>query len=205
MEMLLDEDRDHEDITSPLLVMASVSKQEFKSKNIHNYTYEVCVPFTTPIEFTSICIQVIGGIQRWNAICKINAMDQSRKIINRKCAVYDKLLTRAAALDLARQHNEYNSIQRTTTFPEVAACCRMLLFSHFATKGETDDGITDLIVPRYNKTAYRVFKQECLTFLLSTQTVRIYSVWWSYCGIMVKVNMLGHVGHLTFYHWACKH
>ncbi len=43
IEMLLDEDRDHEDITAPLLVMASVTKQDFKSKNIHSYTYEVCV------------------------------------------------------------------------------------------------------------------------------------------------------------------
>ncbi len=121
---------------------------------------------------------MIGGIQRWNAICKINAMDQStgRKIANRKCALYDKLLTREAALDLARQHNEYNSIQRTTTFSEVAACCRMLLFSHFAAKGVTDDGTTNLDVPRYNKTAYRVFKQECLTFLLSTQTVCVCNV-----------------------------
>lgn len=119
---------------------------------------------------------MIGGIQRWSAISKINAMNQltGRKIVNRKCAVYDKELTRSAALDLARQHNEYNSIHRTTSFPEVAACCRRLLFSHFAGDGVSDDGSTDLDVPRYNKTAYRVFKQECLTFLMSSQTVCMY-------------------------------
>lgn len=42
MEMLLDEETDHEDLTSPLLVVASVTKRDFKSKNIHSYTYEVC-------------------------------------------------------------------------------------------------------------------------------------------------------------------
>ena len=44
-----------------------------------------------------------------------------RKITTRKCAIYGKGMTRPAALVLARQHNEFNSIQRCTSFPEMAA------------------------------------------------------------------------------------
>lgn len=96
-----------------------------------------------------------------------------RKITFRKCAVYGRGLTRQAALTLARQHNEYNQIQRNTSFPEMASCCRRLLFSHFAKEEEFDDGETDIAIPRYNSQSYRAFKQECLTFMLSSQTVRI--------------------------------
>ena len=71
-----------------------------------------------------------------------------RKITTRKCAIYGKGMTRPAALVLARQHNEFNSIQRCTSFPE-------------------------MVVPKYNSTRYRVFKQECLTFLLSSQIVSV--------------------------------
>jgi len=42
---MLDDKDDHEDITAPLLVIASVSKGEFKLKHLHNYSYEVGVPF----------------------------------------------------------------------------------------------------------------------------------------------------------------
>ena len=38
MKMLLEEDDDHEDITAPLLVVASVSKAEFKPRNVSSYT-----------------------------------------------------------------------------------------------------------------------------------------------------------------------
>ena len=115
---------------------------------------------------------MIGGIQRYNAILRINDINQitGRNIITRKCAVYGKGLTRAALLVLARQHNEINQVQRVTSFPEVAACCRRLLFSHFA-EGASDDGVTNPSLPRYNTQAYRAFKQECMTFLLSSQTV----------------------------------
>ena len=95
-----------------------------------------------------------------------------RKITTRKCAIYGKGMTRPAALVLARQHNKFNSIQRCTSFPEMAACCRRLLFSHFCGEGD-DDGETDITVPKYNSTRYRVFKQECLTFLLSSQIVSV--------------------------------
>lgn len=40
-KMLLEEKSDHEDLTAPLLVVASVSKEEFRAKNINTYTYEV--------------------------------------------------------------------------------------------------------------------------------------------------------------------
>ena len=42
-ESLKDEESDHEELTSPLLVIASVSKFEFRDKNISKYTYQVCL------------------------------------------------------------------------------------------------------------------------------------------------------------------
>ena len=42
-ESLKDEGNDHEELTSPLLVIASVSKSEFRDKNISKYTYQVCL------------------------------------------------------------------------------------------------------------------------------------------------------------------
>lgn len=122
---------------------------------------------------TITTMQVIGGIQRFQAISIVNE-EGKRTIRSRKCSVYGQGLPRPATLVLARQHNEFNSIQRTTSFPELAACCRRLLFSHFAVGEGPDDGTTELLVPRYNTARYREFKQECLTFLLSTQTVSIH-------------------------------
>ena len=80
-------------------------------------------------------------------------------------------LGRSATLVLAKQHNEFNQIQRITSFPEVAACCRRLVFSHFAEPESVDDGTTNPIIPRYNSQPYISFKQECVTYLLSSQTV----------------------------------
>lgn len=54
----------------------------------------------------------------------------------------------------------------------MAGSCRRLLFAHFAQKGETDDGVAMPDVPWYNSQAYRAYKQECLTFLVSSQVVR---------------------------------
>ena len=119
---------------------------------------------------------MIGGIQRFTAISRINEKGEGRRITTRKCAVYGSGLSRSASLVLARQHNEFNQIQRTTSFPEMAACCRRLLFSHFAEENEKDDGVTMPVIPRYNTQTYRAFKQECLTFLLSSQVVRIYTL-----------------------------
>ncbi len=45
---------------------------------------------------------------------------------------------------LAKQHNEFNNIQRSTGFAELAACCRKLYFMHFSMDEMTDDGKTDL-------------------------------------------------------------
>ena len=42
-ESLKDEENNHEELTSPPLVIASVSKSEFKDKNISKYTYKVCL------------------------------------------------------------------------------------------------------------------------------------------------------------------
>ncbi len=113
---------------------------------------------------------MIGGIQRFSAIKRINESEHGRSITARKCAVYGNGLSRAAKLVLARQHNEYNQIQRLTSFPEMAACCRRLMFAHFA-PSESDDGTYAPEVPRYNTQDYRNFKQECLTFLVSSQAV----------------------------------
>lgn len=40
--MLHEDKGGHEDLTAPLLVIASVSKDEFQERNIGKYTYEVC-------------------------------------------------------------------------------------------------------------------------------------------------------------------
>ncbi len=64
-----------------------------------------------------------------------------RQITSRKCMVYGAGLSRKLLLVLARQHNEFDQVQRETTFPEVAASCRQLLYCHFAEEEEsTDDG-----------------------------------------------------------------
>ena len=58
-----------------------------------------------------------------------------------------------------------------TTFPEIAASYRRLLFEQFGS-GEIDDDDAKMPdIPRYNSTVYREFKQECLTFLVSNQSV----------------------------------
>lgn len=45
VDMLRAEESDHEDLTAPLLVIASVSKEEFKPRQLQKYTYEVCALF----------------------------------------------------------------------------------------------------------------------------------------------------------------
>ena len=42
VQVLSDEGNDHEDLTAPLLVIVSVSMADFKLKNLHSYSYEVC-------------------------------------------------------------------------------------------------------------------------------------------------------------------
>ena len=41
--MLLQDKGDHEDLTAPLLVIASVTKDKFQETNINTYTYEVMI------------------------------------------------------------------------------------------------------------------------------------------------------------------
>ena len=68
--MLGEESEDHEDLTAPLLVKASVPKTDFQEQKADKYTFEV-----------------IGGIQRFQAILKVNA-GKNRNIITRKCGLW---------------------------------------------------------------------------------------------------------------------
>ena len=97
-------------------------------------------------------------------------MGHDRNITSCKCAVYGSELSRAGKLILARQHNEFNQIQCTTTFPEMSACCRRLMFAHFA-PDQYDDGTYVPDVPRYNAQPYQDWKSECTTFLQSSSAV----------------------------------
>lgn len=102
-------------------------------------------------------------MQRYCAILKLNEKGGTT-ITSRKCLVYGNKLSRTSLLLLARKHNEVNEIQRETTFGEVAASCRRLLFCHFS-NGQKDDGLYMPTIPRYNSDKYRAFKKECVTFL----------------------------------------
>lgn len=78
-------------------------------------------------------------------------------------------MTRKSLLVLARYHNDINEIQRVTTFSEIAASCRRLLFLHFG--DEEDDGNYKPNIPRYNSKKYKEFKGECLAYLHSPRLV----------------------------------
>lgn len=150
--MLREEQEDHEDLTAPMLVLASVKKHEFLQSNPEKHLY-----------------YVIGGVQRYNAILKVNS-EGKRKIRTRRCVVYSSDLGRKASLALARQHNEFNQIQRSTTFLEISGLCRKLMFTNFA-GGHVDDGIFMPKIPRYNQQKYRDWKAECINFLATSQVV----------------------------------
>lgn len=109
-------------------------------------------------------------MQRLKAIEIINSKGQ-RNIATRKCSIYGHGLARPLVLMLARQHNDFNGIQRFTTFSEVAASCRRLIFLHFGS-GE-DDGNYMPTIPYYNSDAYKKFKQECITYLSSPRLVSL--------------------------------
>ena len=51
--MLKAEDSDHEDLTAPLLVIASCTKEEFKLRNVQKHTYEVGTVYRTELSITS--------------------------------------------------------------------------------------------------------------------------------------------------------
>ena len=66
MKMLQEEAEDHEELTAPLLVVCSATKDAFKQRACQTYTY-----------------QVVGGVQRFTAICRINEGEGCRKITAR--------------------------------------------------------------------------------------------------------------------------
>lgn len=138
--------------------------------------------------------QVIGGIQRFSAIRQLRQKG-IRSITRRNCAVYGNGLSRLATLILARRHNEINQVQRVTTFPEIAASCRRLLFVHFATSGDHDPSYMP-DVPRYNAKPYIDFKHECLQYLVSSRVV-------SACIIMSNNIDWSLSSHLSFYRKMC--
>lgn len=81
--------------------------------------------------------------------------------------MYGNGLSTSAVLLLARQHNQ---IQRVKSFPEVAAYCRRILFSHFGAN-IIDDENAAVEVPRYNSQPYRDYKLECVTLITNSQIV----------------------------------
>ena len=95
-------------------------------------------------------------------------------ITQRKCVVYGSELSRICLLVLARQHNEYNQIQRETTFPETVSSCRQLLYSHFAVDNGQDDRTYMPKIPHYNSNTYKAFKSECMTYLHSPRIVSLH-------------------------------
>ena len=110
--------------------------------------------------------QVIGGI---TAIKEVNTLGE-RVIHTRTCMMYGQALSRVALLLLARQHNECDSIQRVTSFPEAAVCCRRLLLSCFGDR-IVDNESEHIEVLHYNSQSYRDYKQECLTLIVNSQIV----------------------------------
>ena len=108
-------------------------------------------------------------MQRFLAIQIINQRGQ--KINDRRCVVYGKGLSHAEALTLAQRHNEANQVQRATSFAEIAATCRRLIFAEFGNELHDDPEGVMPDIPRYNAQNYRDFKTKCLSILVSTQTV----------------------------------
>ena len=93
--MLLQDKGNHEDLTAPLLVITSVMKDKFQERNISKYTYEVRFCYMPLLYVTIYVEKVIGGIQRFSAIRKVNKTEHGRKITSRKCAIYSSGLNHA--------------------------------------------------------------------------------------------------------------
>ena len=74
-------------------------------------------------------------------------------------------MSRSAMLTLARQHNDVNQVQRITTFPELAACCRRLLYSHFAEDAKDDEEYFPNI-PQFKSLSS--IQGDCLTLLVNS-------------------------------------
>lgn len=135
-------DCEGESLTSPMVVVSSCTKTTFDSSKLGDYSF-----------------QVIGGVQRFTAITKLNSPDVV--ITTRKCSIYGSETPTEVLLLLAKEHNNLNQIQRVSTFPEVAGVCHRLLKSHFG----------DSPVPRYNTKDYRKWKSDCLRYCVCPKMV----------------------------------
>lgn len=60
------------------------------------------------------------------ALLVVCSVEGCQKITVRQCVVHGQDLSIEAILTIAQQHNHYNQIQRTITFPKIAAACRRL-------------------------------------------------------------------------------
>ena len=152
-DQMVKDNEDFEELTAPLVVIASIKKNDFKAHNINQYKY-----------------QVVGGVHRFYALKMLQ--EKGRNIVTRKCAVYGCGISRSGILRLANQHNEVNRVQRATSLSEVAASCRRLMFVHFG-EGMDDDGTQMPQIPRYNSQPYIKWKSECLSYLSSPTTVSL--------------------------------
>jgi len=70
------------------------------------------------------------------------------------------------SINRGQQHNQYNQIQHSTTFPEIAAACRRLAFKHYAEESMT---MENMIPPRYNTQKYREWKKDCMHLCITPQ------------------------------------
>ena len=179
---ILQDNRDLEDLTAPLLVVASSTKEDFRTREMSSYSF-----------------QVIGGLHRYLAILKINDSEEKKRVQSRKCAIYGAGMTRGTILRLANQHNEVQKVQRATAFSEVTATCRRLMYIHFG-EGMEDDGSQCPQIPRYNSQKYRDWKTECMTYLSSPTTVSgnmdVYFLF-SHLTLILYVTILVLHTHLT--------
>ena len=157
-KFLKKEENDKEDLTLPILVVASVEKKEFKEKNANKYTY-----------------QVIGGMQRFNAIMKANETEGER-ISTRRCFVYSSGLSQGSILAPAPDNTmsiiKYSrSLHFPNLRPPVGDLCFVIL--------PLDKKMMVILHQKFLATTLRsteIGKQQCLDTLVSTQVVSIKSV-----------------------------
>ena len=67
--MLLEEGDDHEDLTSPLLVIVSVAKGEFRVKNVAHYSFEVRLQSFLHRKFKYLFVIIIGDWRHSALLC----------------------------------------------------------------------------------------------------------------------------------------
>ena len=105
-DMIREELDNHEELTAPLLVIASVPKSEFQEKKSDKYTYSV-----------------IGGIQRFSAIQKVNKEggDKNNYYITQMLCIWIRFKQKG----LAHQHNEFNQIQQSNKWAMQTYVCTL--------------------------------------------------------------------------------